>query len=53
MKKESTYRDFHVDGVRHDAAVISKAQKPQGYQPSHKIAQGLGGAMDWYVDCIG
>ncbi len=43
------YRDFRAGDVRHSQADISKAQRLLGYQPSHRIAQGLAEAMDWYV----
>lgn len=46
-----TYRDFRVGDIRHSLADISKAQQLLGYQPTHKIAQGLDEAMGWYVEC--
>ncbi len=51
-KKEPTYRDFRAGDVRHSQADISKAQELLGYEPSHKIAQGLDEAMDWYVNSL-
>lgn len=51
-KKEPSYRDFRAGDVRHSQADISKAQKLLGYQPSHKIAEGLDEAMDWYVKAL-
>ena len=53
VKKEPIYRDFRAGDVLHSQANISKAQKLLGYQPSHKIAEGLDEAMDWYVDSLG
>ena len=44
-----TYRDFRAGDVRHSQADIGKAQQLLGYQPTHKIAQGLDEAMTWYV----
>ena len=44
------YRDFRAGDVRHSLADISKAQTRLGYAPTHRIAAGLGEAMDWYVD---
>ena len=44
-----TYRDFRPGDVRHSQADIGKAQQLLGYQPTHKIAQGLDEAMTWYV----
>ncbi|GIJ93916.1 epimerase [Capnocytophaga stomatis] len=34
--------------VPHSLAFIEKAQKNLGYQPSHKFAEGLKEAVDWY-----
>lgn len=51
-KKEPTYRDFRAGDVRHSQADISKAQQLLGYQPSHKISEGLDEAMDWYVESL-
>ncbi|WP_042345040.1 SDR family oxidoreductase [Capnocytophaga canis] len=34
--------------VPHSLASIEKAQKNLGYQPSHKFAEGLKEAVDWY-----
>ncbi|MGD2118929.1 MAG: NAD-dependent epimerase/dehydratase family protein [Chromatiales bacterium] len=45
-----TYRDFRAGDVRHSLADISKAKKLLGYEPTHRIHQGLAEAMDWYVD---
>ena len=44
------YRDFRAGDVRHSLADISKAKELLGYEPSHRIAEGLKEAMDWYVD---
>lgn len=44
------YRDFRVGDVRHSLADISKASRLLGYAPSHRLAEGLGIAMDWYID---
>lgn len=49
-EQEPTYRDFRAGDVLHSLADISKAQKLLGYQPSHKITEGLDEAMDWYVE---
>ena len=47
---EPTYRDFRAGDVRHSLADIGKARELLGYQPSHRIDQGLDEAMDWYVE---
>ena len=53
-KKEPTYRDFRAGDVRHSQADIRKAQSLLGYQPTHKINEGMNEAMTWYVEnlCI-
>lgn len=43
------YRDFRAGDVRHSLADISKAASRLGYQPSHRIGDGLKTAMGWYV----
>ena len=50
--KEPIYRDFRAGDVRHSQADISKAQNLLGYAPSHRIAEGLDEAMDWYVESL-
>lgn len=47
-----TYRDFRPGDVRHSLADISKAKSLVGYAPSHRIAEGLDEAMDWYVKSL-
>jgi len=49
QKKEPTYRDFRAGDVRYSQADIGKAESLIGFQPSHKVHQGLDKAMDWYV----
>ena len=48
LKREPVYRDFRVGDVRHSQADISKAKNLLGYEPSHRISQGLAEAMQWY-----
>jgi len=43
------YVDFRRGDVRHSQADISKAQTLLGYQPTHRIEDGLQQAMAWYV----
>jgi UDP-N-acetylglucosamine 4-epimerase len=43
------YRDFRAGDVRHSLADIGKARTLLGYEPSHRIKEGLEEAMDWYV----
>ncbi|MGH8726787.1 MAG: NAD-dependent epimerase/dehydratase family protein [Burkholderiales bacterium] len=44
------YRDFREGDVRHSQADISKAKTLLGYEPTHRIREGLTEAMDWYVE---
>ena len=46
---EPTYRDFRAGDVRHSLADVSKANSLLGYVPTHRLAQGVGEAMPWYV----
>ena len=48
-----TYRDFRKGDVRHSLADIGKARTLLGYEPSHRIHEGLREAMDWYVAHLG
>jgi len=43
------YREFRSGDVRHSLADISKSAKLLGYQPTHRIGEGLKVAMEWYV----
>jgi UDP-N-acetylglucosamine 4-epimerase len=43
------YRDFRAGDVRHSLADISKAKTLLGYEPTHRIREGLVEAMDWYI----
>lgn len=43
------HRDFRAGDVRHSLADIGKAAALLGYQPTHRIADGLKEAMEWYV----
>lgn len=44
-----TYRDFRAGDVRHSQADITKAETLLGYAPTHRIAEGIHEAMQWYV----
>lgn len=46
---QPVYRDFRPGDVRHSLADIGKASRLLGYQPTHRVAQGLAEAMDWYI----
>lgn len=45
---EPEYRDFRAGDVRHSLADISKAKELLGYQPTHKIDDGIAQSMGWY-----
>lgn len=47
--KEPAYREFRTGDVRHSQADISKAKTLLGYEPSHRIYDGIDQAMPWYV----
>lgn len=42
-------RDFRSGDVRHSRADIGKARERLGYQPTHRIGEGLDVAADWYT----
>lgn len=46
---QPVYRDFRSGDVRHSLADISKIKNLLGYNPTHRIGEGLKEAMDWYV----
>lgn len=45
-----THRDFRAGDVMHSLADISKAKKLLGYEPTHRIGEGLEEALGWYVN---
>jgi UDP-N-acetylglucosamine 4-epimerase len=47
-KHRPVYGDFRSGDIRHSQADISKAARLLGYQPTHRIGDGLTEAMDWY-----
>ncbi|HBD11196.1 MAG TPA: LPS biosynthesis protein WbpP [Porticoccaceae bacterium] len=50
-KCSPVYREFRAGDVRHSLAEIGKARKGLGYCPTHEVGEGLGIAMDWYIQC--
>lgn len=44
------YRDFRAGDVRHSLADITKSSTLLGYEPTHRIGEGLRVAMQWYVE---
>ena len=47
---EPVFRDFRAGDVRHSLADVGKARQLIGYEPTHRIAEGLAEAIAWYVD---
>ena len=43
------HREFRAGDVRHSQADIGKARRLLGYEPTHRLAEGLRQAMPWYV----
>ena len=43
------YRNFRSGDVRHSLADISKGSKLLGYEPTHRVGDGLREAMVWYL----
>jgi UDP-N-acetylglucosamine 4-epimerase len=43
------YAAFREGDVRHSQADISKARNLLGFEPTHRIDEGLKQAMDWYI----
>jgi UDP-N-acetylglucosamine 4-epimerase len=41
--------DFRAGDVRHSQADISKATRLLGYAPTHRLTDGIGEAMPWYL----
>ena len=44
------YRDFRPGDVRHSLADIGKIRRHLGYEPTHRLADGLAEAIRWYVE---
>jgi len=44
------FRPFRSGDVQHSQADISKARQLLGYEPTHRVFEGLSEAMAWYVD---
>ncbi|MES2979228.1 MAG: NAD-dependent epimerase/dehydratase family protein [Pseudomonadota bacterium] len=43
------FRAFREGDVRHSQADIGKARRLLGYEPTHRIAEGLHEALPWYI----
>ncbi|NLD67256.1 MAG: NAD-dependent epimerase/dehydratase family protein, partial [Limnobacter sp.] len=49
---EPSFRDFRAGDVRHSLADIGHAKRTIGYEPTHRVGEGLADAIDWYVDFV-
>jgi UDP-N-acetylglucosamine 4-epimerase len=47
--REPDRTDFRPGDVRHSLADIGKARRLLGYEPSHKVAQGIAESLPWYI----
>ena len=47
---EPVMSEFRPGDVRHSLADIGKARRLLGYEPTHRIGQGIEEAMPWYLD---
>lgn len=45
---EPIYRDFRAGDVKHSQADITKARTLLGYEPTHRVVEGLELAAEWY-----
>jgi UDP-N-acetylglucosamine 4-epimerase len=48
--REPVMSEFRPGDVRHSLADISKARGLLGYEPTHRIGDGIEEAMPWYLD---
>jgi UDP-N-acetylglucosamine 4-epimerase len=46
---QPVYREFRSGDVRHSQADVSKAVRLLSYQATHRVAEGLAEALEWYV----
>ena len=47
-EQKPIYQDFRAGDVRHSLADVSKAQRLLGYEPTHRIQQGMDLTLAWY-----
>lgn len=52
VQEKLSFREFREGDVRHTQADISKAKNYLGYEPTHKILEGLDIAMPWYIESL-
>ena len=46
------YGPFRAGDVRYSLADVTKARRLLGYEPTHRIAEGLNIAVRWYLDRV-
>jgi UDP-N-acetylglucosamine 4-epimerase len=51
--REPTVREFRAGDVRHSLASIEKAQADLGYEPTHRVREGIQETIKWYVESLG
>jgi UDP-N-acetylglucosamine 4-epimerase len=49
-EQKPVYKDFRPGDVQHSLASIDKAKRLLGYEPTHRIAEGIELALDWYCN---
>ncbi len=49
-ESQPVYDDFRSGDVRHSQADVGKIRRNLGFVPTHKLADGLGETLPWYVD---
>lgn len=47
---EPTYLGFRGGDIRHSLADITKAKKLLGYEPTHRLEDGIKESLEWYVN---
>lgn len=47
-EQKPVYRDFRAGDIKHSLADIAKARRLLGFEPTHRIHEGLDLAMNWY-----
>ncbi|WP_419765667.1 MAG: SDR family oxidoreductase [Arcobacter sp.] len=50
--KNVIYRDFRAGDIRHSNANIDQAKVLLGYEPTHRLKEGLEESLEWYINNI-
>lgn len=48
-KQGPEYKEFRSGDVRHSLADVSKSNNLLGYQPTHRVGDGIAVALSWYI----